>query len=423
MNLKDSEDLYNEIIQLENGNEFRFIIDTPTQKVILQLIEGTAELYGSELYLHNKYEFSYFSAVTIYTWHGCTIKLKTNSSKRCKYKIKASNFISKIRDLHDYLEGFRINAERNNSACPVALIAGPTDVGKSTLCRFLLNYANRHGRKPVFVDLDVGQSSLSITGTFGVLPVNGPTDENGNFDENTLSVYYFGYKSPSHHMLLYKLLLEKLGSAMKVRLRNGSNDLSSGVIIDTCGWVDGGGYNLILKIIESFNVNIIFVIGKKPVYYKLMNDISETINIKYIPRLDGVVTRNKTVRLDNRNSSIYKYFYGLSRPVQPYIIKVGFLDIEIYKANSKHIKLIQSNVKNSNVIAIQIEPKILYQIFGLSYAENVEDIPFTSVYGFVCIIDLDMDSKIASILSPQPAPLPTKYLLMGDIVMPEDMIS
>lgn len=37
------------------------------------------------------------------------------------------------------------------------MICGPTDVGKSTLCRLLLNYAVRMGRRPVYVDLDLGQ--------------------------------------------------------------------------------------------------------------------------------------------------------------------------------------------------------------------------------------------------------------------------
>lgn len=37
------------------------------------------------------------------------------------------------------------------------MVTGPGDVGKSTLCRILLNYAVRLGRRPVFVDIDVGQ--------------------------------------------------------------------------------------------------------------------------------------------------------------------------------------------------------------------------------------------------------------------------
>jgi len=37
------------------------------------------------------------------------------------------------------------------------MVVGPTDVGKTTVCKLLVNYAARLGRAPVFVDLDVGQ--------------------------------------------------------------------------------------------------------------------------------------------------------------------------------------------------------------------------------------------------------------------------
>lgn len=37
------------------------------------------------------------------------------------------------------------------------MLVGPTDIGKSTVCRMLVNYAARLGRAPVLVDLDVGQ--------------------------------------------------------------------------------------------------------------------------------------------------------------------------------------------------------------------------------------------------------------------------
>lgn len=35
-------------------------------------------------------------------------------------------------------------------------IVGPTDVGKSSLCRILLNYAVRSGWSPAMIDLDIG---------------------------------------------------------------------------------------------------------------------------------------------------------------------------------------------------------------------------------------------------------------------------
>lgn len=46
----------------------------------------------------------------------------------------------------------RVGAENSGSG-PITMVVGPTDVGKSTLCRLLLNYACRIGRKPLYVDL------------------------------------------------------------------------------------------------------------------------------------------------------------------------------------------------------------------------------------------------------------------------------
>ncbi len=43
----------------------------------------------------------------------------------------------------------------------LAKVVGPTDVGKSSLCRILLNYAVRTGWAPTAVDLDIGEGHYS----------------------------------------------------------------------------------------------------------------------------------------------------------------------------------------------------------------------------------------------------------------------
>jgi len=51
------------------------------------------------------------------------------------------------------------------------MVVGPTDVGKSTLCRILLNYSTRMnapGRRPIYVDLDPCQGQISVPGTIGL---------------------------------------------------------------------------------------------------------------------------------------------------------------------------------------------------------------------------------------------------------------
>ena len=42
-------------------------------------------------------------------------------------------------------------------------IVGPTDVGKSSLCKLLLNYAVRQGVAPTMVELDIGESFVAYT--------------------------------------------------------------------------------------------------------------------------------------------------------------------------------------------------------------------------------------------------------------------
>lgn len=66
---------------------------------------------------------------------------------------------------HYALETMREKAEQEltksepnlNARGPCIMIAGPMDVGKSTLSRILCNYAVREGKTPIFVDLDLGQ--------------------------------------------------------------------------------------------------------------------------------------------------------------------------------------------------------------------------------------------------------------------------
>lgn len=62
------------------------------------------------------------------------------------------------------------------------MVTGLPDVGKSTLCRMLVNWAARLGRTPILVDLDVGQNQISLPGTIGQLKISTKTKQrNENF--------------------------------------------------------------------------------------------------------------------------------------------------------------------------------------------------------------------------------------------------
>jgi len=78
------------------------------------------------------------------------------------------------------------------------------------LCKLLLNYAARLGRCPIYVDLDVGQGSISIPGTIGALHIERPADPVEGFEKKFPLVYEFGHLSPAENIRLYNHVGENL---------------------------------------------------------------------------------------------------------------------------------------------------------------------------------------------------------------------
>lgn len=99
------------------------------------------------------------------------------------------------------------------------MIVGPTDVGKTTICRLLLNYAVRLGRRPIYVDLDVGQGLIGIPGTIGALLVERPAAIEEGFSQQAPLVYHFGHWTPSENTVLYQALVSKLADVTLERLQ------------------------------------------------------------------------------------------------------------------------------------------------------------------------------------------------------------
>ena len=85
------------------------------------------------------------------------------------------------------------------------MITGATDSGKSSLCELLCNYATRLGENILFVDIDVSQTSVTIPGNIGAIPLDRPTDLHEGFGMTPPIAYYYGYLSPGINKYLSKL--------------------------------------------------------------------------------------------------------------------------------------------------------------------------------------------------------------------------
>lgn len=150
--------------KLDPDSELRFEIESKNAKVLLTLKSGSAEVFGTELVKGKLYEFAAGAKVAVFTWQGCTLEVRGKTD--VIYVAKETPMVM-YANCHAALELMRQNAEKANSKGPVCMVVGPCDVGKSTLCRLLLNYAVRVGRRPIFVDLDVGQGQISVPGSLG----------------------------------------------------------------------------------------------------------------------------------------------------------------------------------------------------------------------------------------------------------------
>jgi polyribonucleotide 5'-hydroxyl-kinase len=119
-----------------------------------------AEIYGAELALAKDYEFFGGAKLAIYTWHGCDLAIKG----QCKVAYTASETpMSIYLNVHTALESLRRSCSTNSpsntntdirSHGPRTIVVGPTDSGKTTLCRILLSYAHKMGHQPLYIDLD-----------------------------------------------------------------------------------------------------------------------------------------------------------------------------------------------------------------------------------------------------------------------------
>jgi len=113
------------------------------------------------------------------------------------------------------------SADADAKRGPIALVVGPTDVGKSTVCRILLNYGVRAARRPIFVDLDVGQGNMSVPGTVGAMMIERQASiEESGFPEQAPLVYFFGAPTPTANIPLYNVLVTRLAEVTHERIES-----------------------------------------------------------------------------------------------------------------------------------------------------------------------------------------------------------
>ncbi|CAL5325128.1 unnamed protein product [Camellia sinensis] len=214
--------------------------DTPLR---LQLLTGTAEIFGTEIASEICSPSLPGSNSQVYTWYGATVEM--DGTTETDYTADETPMISYV-NVHAVLEGRRNRAK-----------ASPND-------------------------------------------------------------------SDSSQCNLYKVLMKELAQTLERQFAGNAEFRAAGMVINTMGWIEGVGYELLLHAIDAFNANVVLVLGQEKLC-SMLNDV-----LKNKPNVD-VVSRNAKVRQKARSYRIREYFYGLANDLSPHSNITRFSDLSVYR--------------------------------------------------------------------------------------------
>ncbi|KAB2613926.1 CLP1-like protein [Pyrus ussuriensis x Pyrus communis] len=423
-------------VKLDRESELRIEVgyDAPLK---LRLLSGTAEIFGTELPPDFWLTFPPRLKFAVFTWNGATIEME--GSTETEYTADETPNISYV-NVHAVLEERRHRAkplppDDPNSQGPRVIVVGPTDSGKSTLSKMLLSWAAKKEWKPTFVDLDIGQGAITIPGCIAATPIEMPIDPVEGIPLDIPLVYFYGHTTPSHESLkihflsgnnvdLYNVLVKELAQVVERQLSGNAESRASGMVINTMGWIEGQGYELLLHAIDTFNANVVLVLGQEKLWSMIRNVLKNKpgVDVVKLQKSGGVVSRNAKFRQKSRSHRIREYFYGLANDLSPHSNIANFSDFSVFRigggpqAPRSALPIGAEPAADPTRLApVNINRDLLHTILAVSFAKEPDQIISSNVAGFVFVTDVDIQRKTITYLAPSVGELPSKYLTAGTV--------
>lgn len=255
-------------------------------------------------------------------------------------------------------------------------------------------------------------------------------------------VYYFGHKSPDGNPGLYRALMEAMGQVVRFAVRHGgcwggdgmracltlrastaiagsdrmkadAISRTSGCIINTCGWTDGIGLQLLFDAQRIFEANIVVCVDQDRLVNDMRNRLGNTAHIIKLPKSGGVVSRSTADRVAARARRTKEYFFGLRSELSPASTVVREADVKIFKIGgaSGPVGRVRPDAAprltlcsrlpapplpmsclpigseppkyETQLVPIEFDAKLQLRVLGVSSAETEADIVTSPVLGFI----------------------------------------
>lgn len=405
-------------------SEFRFEVDA-SATVELTLVSGSAEVFGAEMVANRAYAFS-GTQQAVFSWTGCTLEVQG----ACGHSyVAAETPMQHYLQLHGELDARRVTALAAAGEGPRVLVAGPADTGKSSLSRLLANYLARSGHAGTLIDLDLEQGDLLVPGAIAAVPIARPLEiERGTEDLAPLA-YWLGHASVQEHAPVLRLLCASLARAVRQRHEADGAARAGGLVVNSCGWVDGAGYELLLYQAAELQCDVIVVIGDDRLHSQLTAHAAQSPHPPTVVKLGksgGVITRSAASRAEARASRVREYFYGPRRELSPFtsVLDFGALNVlSIAPAPQAPTTALPIGMKlpENQMIASQLPParypSLVHSVLAVVYAPSgtCDDLLGAPAAGFVWVSAVDMERQKVTLLAPSPVALPSSWLLSGTL--------
>lgn len=180
--------------------------------------------------------------------HQCSLRVKAGRGGRKWWADASSAGTSMWRTVVNDV----LSLSRNFQKPLVVMVAGGTDVGKSTFCTYLANRAIADGVTPTIVDGDIGQSDLAPPSVIGAAALFHQISDLR--DINATVFEFVGSTSPRG---LESFISQRLASIV-----TRSCFRAHLCIVNTDGYVDNGGVMYKKMIATGIQPGIIVLIGK-----------------------------------------------------------------------------------------------------------------------------------------------------------------
>ena len=409
---------------LQRGEEFRF--EVPAGDVAtVTLLTGGAEVFGTEMVANRTYSFS-GTQQAVYSWSGCTLEVQGQTGHSY---VATETPMASFLQLHGELDQRRSAARASAAEGPRVLIAGPADTGKSSLCRILANYLTRSGHTGTLVDLDLEQGEQLVPGCIAAVPLHRPLDMEGSTEDLAPLAYWLGHTAAAEHLPHLKHLLGSLAHAVKKRHESDASARAGGLLLNTLGWVDGPGYDLLLHVAEIFRADVLIAIGDDRLHSQLMQYAASSPlkpSVVKLAKSGGVISRATATRQAAQSVRISEYFYGVHRELFPHSITLDFAAVSVYsisvftQAPSSALPIgmrVAENQLASKQLPPALYPSLAYSLLAVLPIEssNCDDLLTTPAAGFVWVNAVDLEKQKINLLAPAPLLTSSLTLLQGSL--------